>query len=124
MKALFKITRFLKRYHTHIAWLAIASSLLTWGLDFTHVVFQCPYCRVQRTVIGLLGLIALLPQHKNTVLRYSCYLIAFLGADISGDQIFLHVKHGTYLSFSLVLAVGAFVLIGVLTVINHYRFLK
>ena len=124
MKALFKITQILKRYHVHIAWLAILSAIFTWGLDLMGFVSECPYCEVQRTIIGVLGVIALLPQHKNTLLRYICYLIAFFGANVSGDQIFLHIKDEIFLSPSLYLAICALILIGALTVINHYRYIK
>ncbi len=124
MRPDFKITHILKRYRLHIVWLAIGSAVLTWGLDLMGLVHKCPYCEVQRTVIGVLGLIALLPKHKNTLLRYVCYLIAFLGANFSADQILLHIKARIFLSPSLYLAICALILIGILTVMNHYRYRK
>ncbi len=117
-----EFSHILKRYNTLIAFFAIATCLFTWGLDLSTLVEHCPYCRVQRTAIGVLGIIALLPKHKNALLRYSCYLIAFFAADISGDQIFLSIKAGIFPTLDAFLAICAFVFIGILTLMNHRRY--
>ena len=47
-----------------IALAAIVISIVTWTLDLTGLVYTCPYCRVQRSVIGLLGLVMLWPDPR------------------------------------------------------------
>jgi disulfide bond formation protein DsbB len=118
----FCVSKLLMKYRIAIILIAIIACIFTWYLDLAGLVFKCPYCRVQRTIIGLLAIIGLLPDHKNSLLRYICYLLAFFGADVSGDQIFLSIKVGMFPTINSILASCAFVLIGALTVITHYRF--
>jgi hypothetical protein len=42
----------------------------TWAMEWTGVVERCPFCQVQRTVIGILGLLLMLPDPSNVVSRY------------------------------------------------------
>lgn len=116
------LVRILRKYHTALAWLAVLACLFTWYLDLANHVHACPYCRVERTIIGILGVIALLPKHQSVVLCYMCYLLAFFGADIAGDQVFLSIKAGTFPTLNAMFASLGFIFIGVLTVINHYRY--
>ena len=54
--------------HRHLRWIALAAiviSIATWTLDLTGLVYTCPYCRVQRSVIGLLGLLLLWPDPRG-----------------------------------------------------------
>lgn len=119
-----KVTTILNRYAFYIGIFAIIVCIVTWWMDLSEMVIQCPYCRVQRTMIGFLGILAILPRHRNGILRYLSYLFAFFGANISGDQMFLSIKTGNFPTMNAWLAMGAFILIGVLTIITHYRYLK
>ncbi len=38
---------------------AVLVSLLAWAVEWSGMAYVCPYCRVQRTVIGVLGLLTL-----------------------------------------------------------------
>lgn len=38
---------------------AVLVSLLAWSVEWSGLAYVCPYCRVQRTVIGVLGLLLL-----------------------------------------------------------------
>ena len=67
---------------------AVLISLGTWALDLSGAVYVCPYCRVQRTAIGLLGLILLLPQPGRWYLRYAASVIGLLGAVVASNQHF------------------------------------
>lgn len=119
-----KITDFINRFGFYIGVFAIMACLITWWMDLSGLVFPCPYCRVQRTMIGLLGFLAILPKHRNGLLRYLSYLLAFFGADISVDQMFLSIKSGAFPTTNAMLAMSAFILMGILTIITHYRFSK
>lgn len=119
-----KLTKLLNQNGFAIGVFSIIICLVTWGLDLSEIVIQCPYCRVQRTMIGILGIMAILPKHRNGLLRYGAYFLAFFGADISVDQMFISIKSGYFPTVNALLAMSAFVIIGILTIINHYRYLK
>lgn len=76
-----------------IGWIAgiaaILVSVVTWALDMLHVVEPCGYCRVQRTVIGLLGILLLLPAVKHWLIQYFAKTIAALGIVVAATQHFL-----------------------------------
>lgn len=68
--------------------IAIVISVVAWASDLTGHVYECPYCRTQRTVIGLLGLILLLPNPGHWVARYVATVIGFLGLHVGSAQHF------------------------------------
>lgn len=67
---------------------AILISLGTWAMDLTDMVYHCPYCRTQRSVIGLLGLIMLLPNPGHWLARYVGTVLAVLGLVVASEQHF------------------------------------
>lgn len=67
---------------------AILLSLLTWTVDLTGLVYACPYCRVQRTVIGLLGILLMLPDPAHWAVRYLSAVLALFGAAVAATQHF------------------------------------
>ena len=69
----------LLRYRVLVGLAAIVLSGVTWGVDLAENVYQCPYCRVQRSVIGLLGLILLLPWYGHWLARYGAAVLAEFG---------------------------------------------
>lgn len=72
--------------------ITILISLGAWMTDWAGLVYVCPYCRVQRTVIGLLGLLILLPQPVNWALKYAAAVFAFFGLVVASMQHFNHWK--------------------------------
>ena len=96
---------------------AILISVITWGIDLAGWVYQCPYCRVQRTAIGVVGALMLLPDPRMWWIRYGAVAICFLGAHVASAQLFLVFRNLTSGQPSnpvnLVLATGAlFILAG------------
>lgn len=74
-------------YRIHIAILAIAICIFAWITELAGWVYVCPYCRAQRTIIGLLGLMLLLnPQHWLN--RWISSALAVLGLVVAGMQHF------------------------------------
>ena len=65
-------------------WLAIAISIVTWGVDFAGMVSACPYCRTERTTIGLLGLVMVLP-HSRYLSIFFALVIGFMGCHVASD---------------------------------------
>ena len=79
--------------HTKILGLvAIVISLVAWTTDVTGMVYICPYCRAQRTVIGLLGLILVSPAAKHWIVKYIGLVISFFGATVAANQHFMGWK--------------------------------
>lgn len=75
----------------HRRWVGLAAILLaaaTWTIDLTGLVYACPYCRVQRTVIGLLGLLLLLPNPGHWLIRYLSAVFAVFGLSVGATQHF------------------------------------
>lgn len=56
---------------------SIVIFIVTWIIDLSGMTYPCPYCRTQRTIIGILGLILLmivrLPQ------LFTKYIVIVLG---------------------------------------------
>jgi len=69
--------------------LAIIIGAGAWGMEFAGTVYICPYCRVQRTVILLLGVIMILPFTYHWVIKYLASVIGFLGAVVAVNQNFM-----------------------------------
>ncbi len=77
----------LTKYRFHIAILAIVISVFAWITELAGWVYLCPYCRAQRTVIGLLGLLLLAnPQHWLN--RWFSSVLAVLGLVVAAMQHF------------------------------------
>lgn len=66
---------------------AILVSLGAWALDWYEVVYACPFCRVQRTVIGLLGFIMVLGW-SHFIIKYFASVVGFFGAGVAMSQHF------------------------------------
>ena len=60
-----------------------------WGMEFAGTVYICPYCRVQRTVILLLGVIMVLPFSQHWISRYVASVMGFMGAVVAVNQNFM-----------------------------------
>ena len=100
-----------------LGYLAIVISLVTWWIDLAGLVNECVYCRTQRTAIGLVGLLMILPDPRKWWIRYVAAAICFLGASVAADQLFLIIRAvnaaKAFSWLNLVLATGAlFMLIG------------
>ena len=83
-------------------------------MEFTGTVYVCPYCRVQRTVILLLGLIMVSPFSTHWIVRYLASVIGFMGAVVAVNQNFMgwaKISKGTF-AFSEQLYVDPFLLSG------------
>lgn len=68
--------------------ISIAIALATWAVDIGGLVYACPYCRTQRTMIGLLGLLMLLPRPGHWMVRWVGSVLATLGLVTAATQNF------------------------------------
>ena len=80
----------LHRHFRLIAAAAIAISALTWAVDLAGLVYNCPFCRAQRTVIGLLGLLMLVPDPRHWLVRWLAATFAGFGLVVGATQNFSH----------------------------------
>ena len=97
--------------------LAILVCVVTWIVDLAGWVHTCPYCRLQRSAIGAVGVLMLLPDPRIWWIRYGAAAICFLGANVASAQLFLVFRNLTSGQpsnpLNLVLAAGAlFTLVG------------
>ncbi|MGA2654799.1 MAG: disulfide bond formation protein B [Gammaproteobacteria bacterium] len=94
------------KYIKPLGVIAILISAFTWGLELMHYVPPCPYCQVQRTIIGLLGILMVLPNIRYATLLLTIALGLF-GTNVSSDQIFIMVREQQFLNSIMFLAASA-----------------
>lgn len=70
--------------------ITILISLGTWLIDLSGMVEPCVYCRTERTIIGILGIMMILP-FKGCVMKYIATIFGLLGAHVANAQIFGHI---------------------------------
>ena len=80
---------FWQRHQRALGLIAIIIGAGAWGMEFAGTVYICPYCRVQRTVILLLGVIMVLPFSKHWITRYVASVTGFMGAVVAVNQNFM-----------------------------------
>jgi disulfide bond formation protein DsbB len=80
---------FWQRHQRALGLIAIFIGAGAWGMEFAGTVYICPYCRVQRTVILLLGLMMILPFSHHWVIRYVASVVGFMGAVVAVNQNFM-----------------------------------
>ena len=78
-----------QRHQRALGLIAIIIGAGAWGMEFAGTVYICPYCRVQRTVILLLGVIMVLPFSKHWISRYVASVMGFMGAVVAVNQNFM-----------------------------------
>ena len=88
MKQLFQL-EFLQKHQRALGIVAIVIGLGAWAMEFSGAVYICPYCRIQRTVIALLGVIMLFPGWRGWLVKYLASVFGFFGAVIAVNQNFL-----------------------------------
>ncbi|MBE0371112.1 hypothetical protein [Pseudoalteromonas aurantia] len=75
-----------------VAVIAILISITAWLVELMGAVYVCPYCRVQRTVIGILGIILILPFVYHWMVKYIAIVIGLFGAVVAANQHFMGWK--------------------------------
>jgi len=88
---LFELDTYIK-HSKIVAMIAIIICILAWAVDLSGIVYVCPYCRVQRSVIGILGLILLSPFAYHWIGKYSALVVGFFGAVVGANQHFMGWK--------------------------------
>ncbi|MCP2679258.1 alkaline shock response membrane anchor protein AmaP [Maricaulaceae bacterium NA33B04] len=68
--------------------IAVAICAWAWWVELSGIAYVCPFCRVQRTVIGILGLIMLLPAYGHWAVRYIAAVLGFFGSVVASNQHF------------------------------------
>ncbi|WP_299771860.1 hypothetical protein [uncultured Pseudoteredinibacter sp.] len=68
--------------------LAIIVCVVAWTTELTGLVYVCPYCRAQRTIIGILGLALMLPNPRHWINLYLASTIAAFGFFVAAHQHF------------------------------------
>ncbi len=91
MNQLFEVQTYVDRVRV-IGFIALVISVVAWWSDISGFVYECPYCRTQRTVIGLLGISLMLPNPGHWIVRFFASVIGFLGAHVAAAQNFMGIK--------------------------------
>ena len=108
---LFELDTYIK-HSKIVALIAIAIAIIAWIMDIGGMVYECPYCRVQRSVIGILGLILILPISFHWIGKYAALVIGFFGAVVAANQHFMGWKKVSAGEFQLNLPIDPFILSG------------
>jgi hypothetical protein len=83
-------------------------------MEWDGVVGRCPFCQVQRTVIGILGILLMLPNPSNILSRYLGALLggfAFMVASVQHFGGWQAISAGKF-SWTLPLYTDSFLLSG------------
>lgn len=108
-----------KTFFTIVGILAILVSIATWLMDLKGLVEPCIYCRTERTLIGVLGLMLLLPP-TPFISRYINFVFGFFASHVASQQIFLSLEaHAFDLEFWM--AIGALFLIIGLVILIYFK---
>lgn len=83
-----RLLNWLQGHTKTVALVAIFISIAAWTVELMGLVYVCPYCRTQRTVIGLLGLMMLLPNPGGWIVRYIAAVVAAFGFSVGATQHF------------------------------------
>ena len=101
-----------RRLSLFLGILSLVICLSTWLLDLGGLVINCIYCRNERTIIGLLGILLLLPIYSY-ITRYLSFVLGFYGASVAAQHIMLIMKNSHFYSPQLPLSIAAlFIIIG------------
>lgn len=87
MKQIFELETYTNNVRI-IGMIAIAICIAAWAVEIASWVYVCPFCRVQRTVIGLLGLLLLFPNPGHWISRYVGSVLGVLGLVVGATQNF------------------------------------
>lgn len=71
------------------ALLAITVGVLAWAADLAGMVYACPFCRVLRSVILLLGLLILAKGWRSGFVVFCANILAFFGSVVAVNQNFM-----------------------------------
>lgn len=119
------------RYFKLFGILAILLSVATWALDIAGIVYVCPYCRTERTVIGLLGILMLMPNPRHWLVRYWAMALGVLGLVVGATQHFggwRRISAGEftfgadwYFNAFLLSGLAVLIIVGQMMLIHEYR---
>lgn len=125
------LPQLLLRHRLAVGIVAIAIAALTWAVDLTGLVYACPYCRSQRTVIGLLGLLLMLPNPAHWLIRYLSAVFAVFGLSVGATQHFqgwMRIMRGEfewgeqwYVNAWMLSGFALFIIVGLLLLIWSWR---
>ena len=87
MSKLFELEFYLDNIRT-LGIIAILVGAGTWIMEFTDLVYVCPFCRAQRTVILILGIFMTLPNTKHFILRYITCILSGYALVVASNQHF------------------------------------
>jgi hypothetical protein len=93
-------------YIRPLGFIAIFISAFTWGLDLAHLVPPCPFCQAQRTMIGFLGILMVLPDYRY-VTQFLTVVFGIFGLHVSCAQIFNFVASYHFINMFILLAFAA-----------------
>lgn len=70
-------------------------SLAAWMTEWVGLVNVCPYCQVERTIIGILGIMMML-EIRPFIANSLTVLFGFIGMQVATSQLFMHFHENSY----------------------------
>lgn len=102
----------------HLKILGVLSILIcigTWAIDLAEWVQPCAFCRTQRTAIGIVGILMLLPNPRAWWVRWPAACLCYFGAHVGSQQLFMILyaidEHKPWGKVNFVMASGALIIL-------------
>ncbi|ALT00173.1 hypothetical protein AT746_19160 [Lacimicrobium alkaliphilum] len=81
----------IETYIQNVRWVAATAIFIAtaaWAVELMDWTYICPFCRTQRTVIGILGILLFFPAPLHWIARYVGTTLGILGLVVAGTQHF------------------------------------
>lgn len=100
--------------------LSILICLGMWSVELAGITEPCIYCQIERTIIGILGIVLLLPT-ISYINYYLGYVFGFFGASVASNQIFLMIRNHDFTIELLLATCALFIIIGQVVLISYTK---
>lgn len=114
-----------------VGYICLLICIVTWSAELLDLVYVCPYCRVQRTVIGLVGIIMISPWFNHWIAKYIAIVLSAFGFFVAASQHFMAWKkissgdfvwvQNLFLNPMILSAVAMFILVAQIGILFNYQ---
>ncbi len=100
-------------YIRPLGFLALFICVFTWGLELGNYVAHCPYCQMQRTMIGLLGILMVLPDYRY-ISQFLTVVFGLFGTHVACAHIFMNARDYNFYNMNGIFIILATCALGIM----------